>query len=96
MLYPDEYNYFKSELEEDINKPYTMSNSKLAFEFYKEVAKEYSEATIHCYSITQFICITDKAREEAFKMLETVQLKLNNELQEVLRAKKSIEKVLKW
>ena len=35
-------------------------------------------------------------REEAFKMLETVQLKLNNELQEVLRAKKSIEKVLKW
>lgn len=93
MLYKDEYEEFKKELEADINKPYKMASRELAKEYYKELVKEYPKATIHFYDLMQYICVTDAARVEAYKMLEVIQLKYINELQEIARAKKSIEEV---
>ena len=93
MLYRDEYEEFKKELEEDINKPYRMASRELAKDYYNELVKEYPEATIHFYSLMEFICVTDAARVKAYMILEKAQQKLINELQEVARAKKSIEEV---
>ena len=76
MLYKDEYEYFKQELLEDTEKPYSMSNAELAQEYFAEIKKEYPTASMYSFGITQFICVTNKARARFADMLKAKELKL--------------------
>lgn len=84
MTHPDEYEYFKTEHQENKTQPYTMHNEQLADEYYAALKEEYPAASIHKYGIAQYICMDNRARRNLVKTLKAQQKKQAEALQNTI------------
>ena len=63
----EEYRYCLKELLKRKTYPYSMANEEYAIEFYERLKKDYPEARLYIYGISQFICLDDRARKRLAK-----------------------------
>ena len=70
MLRSDQYECLKSDLLKRKTKPFVMSNSEWAGEFFERFKEEYPGASMHVYDIRQYICLDNRARRNLLKQIK--------------------------
>lgn len=66
------YSYYKTNMMNDKNNPYTFANKTLAKEIYEKLKSEHIDASIYDCVGFVYICITNKARRRLLKSMRSV------------------------